>query len=324
MRYKEAVWLAAIIIVFGSLAIILYNFAKPKQSGKTYQPVLPEDVELAMEGVSRITSTQHGKILWTIKNDGLLYMENVLQVRINHPEAIVPIKDGGTVEVKGNDGTFYRTTENFSLNEDIEIKMGRNGKLEWLIHSDTADYYRKADKFDINNFHGTLYPQDGGTVEVRGERGEYLNKTDNFILSENVKIKMDRNKRTEWIMRGDTGEYFKKDETFTILNIEGVVYPESGGTVDVKGNKGIYHDHDKTMDLSGDVICKMGDGTKIMTDNLNFNIEQNTAFTDSEVKISGKGFKLSGKGMHAQTQAKKIELKKQVKLVLDKGFGALK
>ncbi len=324
MKNKEAILLAAIIIGFGLLAYVLYNFAKPDDLGEKFSPVLPEDVEVAMEGVSRVTATENGEILWTIKNDGLLYMDKISQVNINHPEAMVPVKDGGTVEVRGEEGAFFMKTENFSLKDNIEIKMDKNKKREWVMKGASVDYFRESDNFHIQDIHGAMYPQDGGTMEVSGKEGEYFNKTDNFKLSENIKIKMDRDKRSEWVMEGSAAEYFHKDEIFTISDLFGFIYPESGGTVDVKGNKAVYRDREKLMNLSGDVVCKLSDGTIIMTDDLDFAIEKNTVTTDSKVNISGKGFRLSGTGMYAETQAKKFKLEKSVKLVLDKGFGALK
>ncbi len=259
MRFKEALILAAILAGVAALAVLLYRLSKPPEvsAGGERRPVLPEGVQVALEGKSLVTSSERGKITWTMRSRGISYYDAAGRVEVERPLAEVPVEQGGTVDIVGDRGGYFESSEDFELVGDVNVSMSKTGRLEWTISGDTASYRKARDSFFI-----------GG--------------------------------------------------------VEGTIHPESGDSVAIKGGQGRYDIKPRTMRLERDVRCRWSGGVELFTDWLDYDAGKETASTDADVRIVGQGWTLEGRGMDAELKTNYVVVRESVHLVMEKGLSGLK
>jgi LPS export ABC transporter protein LptC len=173
MKHKEALGLVIILAVLMGLAAGLYRAAKPPQPARSYKPVLPEGVMAALEGNSRITSTQSGRMEWTMLNQGLAYYNSSGKVLVKSPHSWIPVKDGGTVEVRGVAGEYFKDSEDIRLQDGVSVEMEKAGRKQWVIAGDTASFRRGEDAFYIGGMDAELWQASGDTVRIKARNGRY-------------------------------------------------------------------------------------------------------------------------------------------------------
>jgi len=173
MKSKEVLWLVIIMGALLGLTAGLYSMAKPREQNKSFKPLLPEGVSIALEGKSRITSSQAGRIQWTMTSEGLAFHPGKEIVMVEKPRTWIPLAEGGTVEVLGDSGKYFKPTEDVLLQDQVRVAMERQGRREWVVFGDTASYHRKEEAFYIGEMKASLFPATGDSVRITARNGRY-------------------------------------------------------------------------------------------------------------------------------------------------------
>ncbi len=173
MKRREALWFFAALALVSILAAALYQAAQKPEPKRSYQPVLPEGVTMELGGVSRVTSVQQGRLEWTMLSRGIRYFESSGLADVNQPQAWVPVKDGGTVEVTGASGEYLKGSEDMTITGGVEVEMDKDSRREWVVYGDTASYRKAEDAFHIGRLAAVMFPASGDTVRITAERGRY-------------------------------------------------------------------------------------------------------------------------------------------------------
>lgn len=254
MKNRETFFLAAVLAGIAAMSVILYLAARPQEREDSLQPLLPSDVRAALEGETRITSSQGGKLAWTMSCKGLVFHEEEGMVGVEAPTALIPMEDGGTVEVRGERGQYYQKSEDIELLSGVTVALDQSGDRRWVLHGDSASYRRGEDAFYLSGLSGVMKMEAGDTVRVAGRSARF----------------------------------------------------------DVKS---------RNMTLNRDVVCRLEKGVTLETDRLDYNINSRIASTDSPVRVRGRGYDLTGSGLRADMGSNKVEIRGRVTLRLEQGMG---
>ena len=173
MKLRSSLILAAVLAVLAGLAGAIYNVAVSEKKGDTHLPVLPEGVQAALEGKTRISSTENGSLAWTMTCEGLMFHEAEKSVRVTSPMAIIPVEEGGTVEVTGASGGYFQDTEDMEIEDGVRVSMTKSGLHEWMVEGDTASYRKGPDTFYIGSPRGAFFLESGETVDITGKKGSF-------------------------------------------------------------------------------------------------------------------------------------------------------
>lgn len=153
------------------------------------KPALPEGVDVSLEGASRITATEQDRLSWIMNSQGLQYFRERKEARVTEPSALIPLANGGTVEVSARRGTYFQAGEDIFLEGSVRIVITREGKREWTLAGDTASYRRSEEAFYVGGFSGVLYPEEGDTVRIQAEQGRYDIKNRRMNLKNEVRCR---------------------------------------------------------------------------------------------------------------------------------------
>jgi lipopolysaccharide export system protein LptC len=189
MKHREVIWFLSVFLGLLGLAAGLYFMARPPERRGSLKPALQEGVFVAMEGPTRITSSKDDRIAWTLSSLGLSFYRDRGQADVHSPVALIPLRDGGTVEVSGALGFYSQASEDISLHGLVRVRQTREGKLNWALAGSDAYYRHAAEVFDLDEISGTLYPENGETVGIEGGEGKYYIKTRTMSLDRDVRCR---------------------------------------------------------------------------------------------------------------------------------------
>lgn len=173
MKHQGATWILVILAAIFVLALGLYHVARPPGRSGEFKPVLPEGVQVALEGPTRITSSEKGRVAWIMTSNGLVFYRDKKVVEVGELTALIPLEDGGTVEVRGKSGTYFETTEDIELENGVTIVLDKAGKREWIMNGDTASYRHREKAFYMSAPRGTVYSGPGESADISGARARY-------------------------------------------------------------------------------------------------------------------------------------------------------
>lgn len=185
-KYRAA--MVGVLLAAGLVALAagLFRLSAPVTRAGEMHPMLPDEVRVALTGNNRVTSTENGKLTWTMQSRGLDYFEERGEVRVQEPRATVPLTEGGTVEVGGKTGIYYQARQDIGLHQEVTIILTRNGRREWVLFGDTASYRKGEEAFYIGGLKGAVYQEQGDSVGIQGARGRYDIKARAMRLQGNV------------------------------------------------------------------------------------------------------------------------------------------
>lgn len=133
-----------------------------------------------------------------------------------------------------------------------------------------------------------------------------LQRIDNFSLEGFTEVG-----EKQWEIRARSA-----DVTEDLVKMEDVKATAWGeeGKVDLESEKGEYDKGEKKIYLSNNVLIRTSEGTKLITDELTWDIQKQEADTDKEVVVERENFIAKGKGAVALTETKKVALKENVEV----------
>jgi len=254
MRRHGGLRIMLILAGTAGLALALYLVAKPPEPTRSYQPTLPEEVLIALEGKSMITSTEDGRIVWSMRAEAIDYFFGKKMVAVESPRAWIPVEDGGTVEVAGKTGHYYQDSEDITIEGAVTALFDREGRREWLLTGDTASYRREEEAFYVGGLDGDVFPASGDTMEISGALGRY----------------------------------------------------------DVEARK---------MRVTGDAACSFVNGVSLLAEEINYDLDSETASSESEVRLTGGIWNLRGMGMRADLKKREVVVGGSVNVRIDRSRG---
>jgi len=111
-----------------------------------------------------------------------------------------------------------------------------------------------------------------------------------------------------WDMKGDTADILT--DTIEITNVDANQYGEYD--VNIKARTGTLHKGTGSIELEKDVVITSESGTRLTTDRLDWQKEQDLVRTDDRVVLTDGGITASGVGLRAQPGLKQAKLGKEV------------
>ena len=407
MKRRETAVLITVVIGVVILAVVMYKMSAAGDSRPGFKLALPAGAEAVFEGPTRISSSRSGLFEWTLTCQGLTFYKDRGLVEVSSPFASIPVQDGGTALVEAVRGSFYQESEDIVLSDGVRITLNRDGRLEWVIDGDTASHRKDQDTFYISGVEGLLYPPPGGgdtlsggdtfgdalvsggeqMVELSGKRGRYHGPSRIMQIDDEVKIVIHREGEKQWTLFGSNAAYHEEPEIYYISGLDGWMHqPEGEGTrvqaemawfenrtrimrlerevriqfkqegekewvlngdtasfhqdreeffisrligvekgpepVEVRAERANYRSREKIMRLYRNVVCRFGDGIRLMSEWLDYDENTGKARTEERVTVEGKGWRLEGIGLEADTNTRKVTVKKSVKVRLEEGFSA--
>ncbi len=261
MKNRQAWGVAAAVILALALAVGLYKMGSRQESGTDYSPVLREDVKIALEGRTKIASTEKGKLSWTMTCSGLEFYRPEKKasdmVKVSAPIADIPLEDGGTARVEAKEGIYYRESEDIILDRGISAAISRDGQRQWTIDGETASYRGEANAFYVSSMKGTMFPESGGTVFLSGNRAKYDSEKKIMSIKGDVNIILKSDGQKEWELSGDTASYEREQDIYHLAGMSGIYTPEEGNTVTISGRKARYLAGQKIMRLFENVHVEL-------------------------------------------------------------------
>jgi len=141
-------------------------------------------------------------------------------------------------------------------------------------------------------------------IEEEKESGSMISMRDFSRISYNKEGKL------EWKLVGKESYIFPIDNRTIVYGFEFYQYDEGKYKSYLTGNRGEINHSTKSVVLMGNVNLKTEDGKILKSDNLNYNLEEKTLSTDSEVIVYSDGTTIRGKGLRADRGLNKYTILK--------------
>ncbi len=207
------------------------------------------------------------------------------------------------------------------LEGQTRITSSQSGDLAWTMTCRGLKYYDKGQIVAVDDPVAWIPTLNGGTVEVQGREGRYFQDDEDIELEREVEVVSRVLGRTKWRVYGSSAAYRRKEEAVHMADLNGFVYTESGDTLKVRSGQGTYFLEQNSMRMQSSVECELGQGIRFFTDSIDYNLDNETAETDSEVFIKGGTWELDGKGVVADMNRQSFYIPASVDLSLAGGFG---
>lgn len=145
---------------------------------------------------------------------------------------------------------------------------------------------------------------DIGGIQVMG--------TDADLQINRMHVVHNANGTKEWEMWADRAKVYRDQDVTKLENLRLRLYPRGGEPADVSAERGVMENKSRNMSIEGNVLIRSADGMTLRTESLEFNPKEKRVDSDAHVTVEGKTFRLTGVGLHGNTQLGRYVLKKQV------------
>lgn len=135
------------------------------------------------------------------------------------------------------------------------------------------------------------------------------------LIMRRVRLIEKRGGQKEWEVVAKKAEFNKSDDKINLEDIIATFYPVGRKPITVSSKNGIVNNENKDIELKGDVFIKSDDGFKLDTENLMWISSKRIFETDGLVKITGRRFKITGRGFISDIDSKDIKIKSKVEAV---------
>ena len=118
-----------------------------------------------------------------------------------------------------------------------------------------------------------------------------------------------KGKRVRWILRADLAYLIPEKNIIKFDNIDFDFFEKPKQKISMKGEKGVFHETKRVMDIEKDVRVVSHNGRKLFTEKLTWNEKTGKLTTDKDVKILfPEGDVIQGKGLIADQHLNKITI----------------
>ncbi len=164
-------------------------------------------------------------------------------------------------------------------------------------------------------------------VSMRKEPGKELLK----IMSDRVDLQVRNVFYTEvgdsgmkWEIRADAAQYQKKENLALFDKLAVKLITKDGRTFVMTGDHGRVNTESKDMEIEGHVSIVSENGDRFLTDRLRYRNVDKVIETDRPVTMENEGLRISGVGMVASLEGRKVTILSQVRARLAGGIGGEK
>jgi len=110
----------------------------------------------------------------------------------------------------------------------------------------------------------------------------------------------------EWELTALSVNYFQDEKVAEFEDVDITFYSQEGRTFTLHGDSGVFNTETRDIQLSGNVIGTLNDGSRFRTESLCYKAKSKTAKTDDRVLYEGPQFDLEGQGMIMDLEKEKI------------------
>ncbi len=261
-----------------------------------------------------------GRRQWVIYGETASYRGGENYFYVSAMRGTMYPAEGGTVDLRGDKARYDSDAETMHLNGDVNIKLASEGRTEWELSGSTASYHRKEDVYYLAGVEGLYTPRDGNTVTIEGKNARYLADPEVMRIFNDVYVELYRQGLKEWVLEGETASYWEKEDTYHVSRMKARRFDKTGQVMAISGRKGTYDAGSEKMTISGEVTVNWESEVTLETERLDYDAGKKTAATDSGVRITGKDWTASGRGLWANTETEKVIIKRDVKMEFERGF----
>jgi len=132
----------------------------------------------------------------------------------------------------------------------------------------------------------------------------------------------DTEKGTRFELDADKGTYSQDKQRVKLDNFRLKIKPLNGAAMEIKGEKADYDIGAKVIRLSGNLQGYGSDDYSIFAEELIFSYDEKdegVLKTDEPVRVAGRFFSISGKGLVYNTEKEDLDLLSDVKTLIEKG-----
>jgi LPS export ABC transporter protein LptC len=149
-------------------------------------------------------------------------------------------------------------------------------------------------------------------VEREKEAQEIVRKDANMRL-EKIQLVEDKHGRRTWDLEAKSVEQYGEKNVMMLEDVKVTYYTGDGKTFVVSGKKGKFYQDSRNMELAGDVVLQTSDGYRLKTESVTYDHAQKKVTSSDLVEIEGDQFRLEGRGMLVDMEAKVFKILSQVK-----------
>lgn len=132
---------------------------------------------------------------------------------------------------------------------------------------------------------------------------------------EKIHLVEEKHGKRTWELEANQVNQFQGQNLLILRDVKAKLYLKDGKTFNVSGTEGKFYQDSKNIELTGDVVLDSDDGYKLRTNSLFFDYSEKKVKTKDFVEIEDERFKITGKGMIIDIEAKVFKLLSQVKTI---------
>ena len=125
-----------------------------------------------------------------------------------------------------------------------------------------------------------------------------------------------REGNARWMLQAAGARYFDDKQETVLSQVSAVFYLKEGGTLELKGDEGVFHNDSNNMEVSGNVRVRYGNGYTLVTDRLLYDREKELIHTTADVFLEGRGITLKGQGMRLGVATRTVRILKNIETTL--------
>lgn len=116
-------------------------------------------------------------------------------------------------------------------------------------------------------------------------------------------------------VKADEAYYYKENNLAHLKKPRARLYREDGNNTAIRGDEGIIDTETNNVDMTGNVEIDTVEGYYVETSSAKYENDKMLISTDADVKFTGKGFEIKGKGMTISTDKDILRIHNNVKAV---------
>ena len=151
-----------------------------------------------------------------------------------------------------------------------------------------------------------------GDAEHRDKAAKIIQE-DAKMRMETIQLVEEKQGRRTWELEAKSVHQYEEQNVMTLDGVKVTFYAKEGKSFVVTGRTGKFHQDSRNMELAGDVMLESNEGYRLKTQSVSYDHAQKMVVSSDPVEIEGDLFRLTGKGMLVDMEAKTFKILNQVK-----------